>query len=103
MAAFTKVQQIILDNRLPLADYDRVFPHDQKYQAGKCFETAGLLWMESFIEGLSPLSFFVHATFGHIGCYFFFTPCVYVTKLPSQAERRWWSVPPAQLRPLCPV
>lgn len=30
-------------------------------------ESQGLLWRDSFVEGLSPLSFFVHAAIGLIG------------------------------------
>lgn len=58
-------QQIIQNNRFPLGDYGRVFPHDQKHAPdGDTLESRGLLWDESFVEGLSPLSFFVHAIAG---------------------------------------
>lgn len=39
----------------------RVFPHDVR--AAPCNESQGLLWSESFIEGLSPQAFFLHASF----------------------------------------
>ena len=58
-------QQIIQSSRLPLGDYDRVFPHDPKHAPeSETLESRGLLWNESFVEGLSPLSFFVHAIAG---------------------------------------
>lgn len=58
-------QQIIQNNRLPLGDYDRVFPHDPRNAPESAtLESRGLLWDESFVEGLSPLSFFVHAIAG---------------------------------------
>jgi DNA-directed RNA polymerase beta' subunit len=42
-----------------------VFPHDEKSDdEHACIESRGLLWNESFIEGLSPLAFFVHAIAG---------------------------------------
>ena len=50
------------DSRLALGDYDRVFPQDPKFTT--CAESRGLLWNECFIEGLSPLAFFVHAIAG---------------------------------------
>lgn len=65
---FTKHQQIIQDSRLPLTDYDRVFPYDPRWQPEKCNESRGLLWSESFIEGLSPVAFFVHAILGCNEC-----------------------------------
>ena len=70
----TTWQQIVADSRLPLGDFDRVFPHNPRYDAdGQREESRGLLWAECFIalgtafplfptpEGLSPLAFFVHA------------------------------------------
>jgi hypothetical protein len=58
-------QQIIQDERLSVADYDRVFPHDPKFPPTGCSaESRGLLWNESFIEGLSPTAFFIHAIAG---------------------------------------
>lgn len=58
-------QQIIQDNRLPLGDYGRVFPHDRKNDDSlQTWESQGLLWSESFIEGLSPIAFFIHAIAG---------------------------------------
>ena len=42
-------QQVIQDERLPVTDYDRVFPHDEKDPAN-CVESRGLLWRESFID-----------------------------------------------------
>ena len=50
------------DSRLALGDYDRVFPQDSKFTT--CADSRGLLWDECFIEGLSPLAFFVHAIAG---------------------------------------
>ena len=48
-----------------MADYDRVFPHDPKFPPKGCSaESRGLLWNESFIEGLSPTAFFIHAIAG---------------------------------------
>lgn len=58
-------QQIIHESRLPTSDFGRVFPHDRKNAA--CAISQGLLHRESFIEGLSPIAFFVHAIFGHTG------------------------------------
>lgn len=58
-----ETQQIIQDTRLPLMDYDRVFPHNEK-ESKVSAESRGLLWQQSFIEGLSPLAFFVHAIAG---------------------------------------
>lgn len=55
-------QQIVGDARVPLGDYGRVFPHDPKFMP--CMESRGLLWKESFIHGLTPLAFFVHAIAG---------------------------------------
>ena len=52
-------QQIIHDSRLPPSDFGRVFPHDPKYSANVVSQ--GLLFRESFIEGLSPKAFFIHA------------------------------------------
>ena len=58
-------QQIVAESRLPLGDYDRVFPHDRKWDdRNHCIESRGLLWDECFIQGLSPLAFFVHAIAG---------------------------------------
>ena len=56
-------QQIIQNDRLPLTDYNRVFPHQDK-NSEDVSESRGLLWRDSFIEGLSPLSFFIHAIAG---------------------------------------
>ena len=55
-------QQIINDGRVPVSDFGRVFPHDPRFQNNPVSQ--GLLWRESFIEGLSPLAFFVHAAPG---------------------------------------
>ena len=52
-------QQIIHDSRLPQTDFGRVFPHDRKEQPN--IVSQGLLYRESFIEGLSPQAFFIHA------------------------------------------
>lgn len=52
-------QQIIHESHIPTADFGRVFPHDQKNQP--TLESQGLLHSESFIEGLSPIAFFIHA------------------------------------------
>ena len=58
-------QQIVGgESRLPLTDHQRVFPHDPKRGQWHRAESQGLLWRESFIQGLSPLSFFIHAIAG---------------------------------------
>ena len=58
-------QQIVSDSRLPVADFGRVFPHDPKDpEPAVAAESQGLLWRDCFIQGLSPLSFFVHAIAG---------------------------------------
>lgn len=41
------------------SDFGRVFPHDAK-NTPNCI-AQGLLYKESFIEGLSPQAFFIHA------------------------------------------
>jgi hypothetical protein len=56
---------MIHNTRLPLADYDRVFPYDPKDAPESVhLESRGLLWNESFSEGLSPIAFFIHAIAG---------------------------------------
>ena len=52
-------QQVIHESRLPIGDFGRVFPHDRKHQPN--IVSQGLLHRESFIEGLSPQAFFIHA------------------------------------------
>ena len=43
-------QQIVADSRLPLGDFNRVFPHDPKSENDRaCLESRGLLWNECFI------------------------------------------------------
>jgi DNA-directed RNA polymerase subunit A' len=56
---------MIHNTRLPLADYGRVFPYDPKdAPEGDHLKSRGLLWNESFSEGLSPIAFFIHAIAG---------------------------------------
>lgn len=55
-------QQVIQDNRVPAMDFNRVFPHNTRDAVND--ESRGLLWNESFVEGLSPQSFFLHAIAG---------------------------------------
>jgi hypothetical protein len=52
------LQQIVADSRLPLGDFNRVFPHDRKGDGNdSCMESRGLLWDECFIIlGLSCIS-----------------------------------------------
>lgn len=57
-------QQVVGEGRLPLVDGERVFPHDPPGLPDRCLESQGLLWQENFIQGLSPLAFFVHAVAG---------------------------------------
>jgi hypothetical protein len=57
-------QQIIHDSRVPVMDFGRVFPHDHRFEDNAVSQ--GLLWKESFVAGLSPIAFFVHAVFGHL-------------------------------------
>ena len=52
-------QQTIHDSRLPVSDFARVFPHDRK--GSRDIVSQGLLHRESFVEGLQPLAFFIHA------------------------------------------
>lgn len=54
-------QQVIQDSRVPPMDFGRVFPHNIRDKPSN--EARGLLWNESFIEGLSPQAFFLHAIF----------------------------------------
>ena len=108
-------QQIVADSRLPLGDYNRgqvgmqciafqpvaVFPHDPKAShAHSCLESRGLLWNESFIQGLSPLAFFVHAIFGFMHCEYTCSTTQnrltqHKTKAPLRDVKLWWKAPPA--------
>jgi hypothetical protein len=58
-------QQIVADSRVQPTDFQRVFPHDDRFTGERGpLESQGLLWQESFVAGLSPLAFFVHAIAG---------------------------------------
>ena len=52
----------IHETRVPRGDFGRVFPHDPRDTDRP--ESRGLLHRESFIEGLTPQAFFIHAMAG---------------------------------------